>query len=94
LGGQSYLIKLQQSLLQDFVDLALPVDSVLLSDASVDNHGYLNMLLAVFPSGQDHFNRTGIFSLGFVLSNQTYKPSEEFGPYVFIADSYAHFGGV
>lgn len=94
LGGQSYFIKLQQSLLLDFVDLALPVDSVLLSDASVDNHGYLNMLLAIFPSGQDHFNRTGIFSLGFVLSNQTYKPSEEFGPYVFIADSYTHFGGM
>ncbi|KAJ8429941.1 hypothetical protein Cgig2_017991 [Carnegiea gigantea] len=93
LGGQIHIAKLKLSLEQTLPNLALPVDSVLLTDAYEDNHGYLNMPLAIFPSRQNHFNRTGMFSLAFVLSNQTYKPPEEFGPYIFIANSYTHFGG-
>ena len=94
LGGQIHIAELKQSLEQTLQNLALPVDSVLLSDAYEDNLGYLNMRLAIFPSDQNHFNRTGIFSLAFVLSNQTYKPPEKFGPYIFIANSYTHFEGV
>ncbi|KAL3638430.1 hypothetical protein CASFOL_017801 [Castilleja foliolosa] len=52
-----------------------------------------NRLASVFPSGQDHFNRTGLSQIGFMLSNQTFKPSPEFRPFYFIADQYAYFAG-
>ncbi|KAK9669757.1 hypothetical protein RND81_13G152600 [Saponaria officinalis] len=87
-GDPIYFTNLQQSLLKTFVSLKLPVDSISVSDVAVDDFGYLNMHLAIFPAGQVVFNRTGVLSLGFVLSNQTYKPSKEYGPYVFIANSY------
>ncbi|KAL3640883.1 hypothetical protein CASFOL_015851 [Castilleja foliolosa] len=48
---------------------------------------------AVFPSGQDHFNRTGLSHIGFMLSNQTFKPSPEFRAFYFIVDQYAYFAG-
>ncbi|KAH1200541.1 putative leucine-rich repeat receptor-like protein kinase [Glycine max] len=44
------------------------------------------------PVDSDHFNRTGAFSIGFLLSNQTFKPPEVFGPFCFRGDKYEHFG--
>ncbi|KAK9750105.1 hypothetical protein RND81_02G173800 [Saponaria officinalis] len=93
IGNPIYFTQLQQSLLSSFVNFSLPVDAVSLSSASSDSFGYLTMKLQIFPAEQDYFNRTGVFSLAFVLSNQTYKPSRLFEPYVFLADSYTHFGG-
>ncbi|KAL9229353.1 hypothetical protein vseg_004830 [Gypsophila vaccaria] len=87
-GDPIYFTNLQQSLLKTFVNLKLPIDSISLSDVAMDNYGYLNMRLAIFPAGQLSFNKTGVLSVGFVLSNQTYKPTKEYGPYVFIANSY------
>ncbi|XP_074294393.1 leucine-rich repeat receptor protein kinase HPCA1-like [Silene latifolia] len=89
-GNPKYFTDLQQSLLSSFASLKLPVDSVSLSDVATDAFGYLNMHLAIFPAGPASFNKTGVLSLGFVLSNQTYKPSKEYGPYVFIADIYTN----
>ncbi|XP_074309240.1 leucine-rich repeat receptor protein kinase HPCA1-like isoform X2 [Silene latifolia] len=93
LGNPNYFTRLQQSLLHSFINMSLPVGAVSLSSASTDSFGYLTMKIQIFPAGQDYFNRTGVFSLGFVLSNQTYKPSQDFEPYNFLADDYTHFGG-
>ncbi|CAN4108250.1 unnamed protein product [Withania somnifera] len=54
---------------------------------------YLVIHLQVFPSSQDFFNRTGVSGIGFVLSNQTFKPPSSFGPFFFIAESYKYFDG-
>ncbi|CAO2829840.1 unnamed protein product [Amaranthus hypochondriacus] len=92
-GSTNFFTELQRDLLQKLNNFRLPVESLSLSDVSVDQFGYLNMKLAVFPAAQDHFNRTGVFSLAFVFSNQTYKPPKEYGPYVFYASTYSQFGG-
>ncbi|KAM4126248.1 hypothetical protein ACB094_01G373500 [Castanea mollissima] len=42
--------------------------------------------LQIFPSGQGSFNRTGLSQVGFVLSNQSFKPPDDFGPYYFLPD--------
>lgn len=69
------------------------MDSVSLSDPQKPPSQYLQIQLAVFPSGGDSFNWTGVSRIGFALSNQTYKPPAEFGPFYFIADPYLHFSG-
>ena len=51
------------------------------------------MNLEIFPLGQDHFNRTAIIAIGFILSNQTFKPPPYYGPFYFISDGYAHYAG-
>ena len=76
--------------MQSFHDYSLPVDSISLSNPTKESL-YLDLSLEVFPLGQDRFNRTGIFSLGFVLSNQTYQPPEGFGPFYFIGDMYENY---
>ncbi|GAB2288969.1 hypothetical protein Dimus_023274 [Dionaea muscipula] len=49
---------------------------------------YLQVQLGLFPSTGKYFNRSEIQRLGFDLSNQTYKPPREFGPYYFLASPY------
>jgi hypothetical protein len=49
------------------------------------------LTLEIFPSGQDFFNRTSISGIGFMLSNQTFKPPPIFGPFYFIANTYEHY---
>lgn len=68
-----------------------PVDSVSLSNPRMNAYQYLDVTLRMFPSGQDHFNRTGISGIGFLFSNQTYKPPEMFGPIYFLADKYENY---
>ncbi|GFP95054.1 probable leucine-rich repeat receptor-like protein kinase at5g49770 [Phtheirospermum japonicum] len=68
-----------------------PVDSVSLSDPVKNRNNYLLLSLQVFPSGQDHFNRTALSQIGFILSNQTFKPPPEFRPFYFIANNYPYF---
>lgn len=77
--------------MKSFKSHQLPVDSILLSNPTKDSTQYLELSLQVFPSRQDHFNRTGILSIGFLLSNQTFKPPEDFGPFYFMADKYGYF---
>lgn len=69
------------------------MDSVTLSSPRKDSSRYLVLNLQVFPVGQDRFNRTGISSIGFELSNQTFKPPPQFGPFFFIGDPYLNFAG-
>lgn len=69
------------------------VDSVSLSNPTKNTDGYLELNLQVFPSGQDHFNRTGISRLAFILSKQTFDTPSGFGPYAFDANKYTYFAG-
>ncbi|XP_021297279.1 probable leucine-rich repeat receptor-like protein kinase At5g49770, partial [Herrania umbratica] len=92
-GNSSRYKELEQSLMQFFRSHQLPVDSVSLSYPKRASFEYLLVLdLAVFPYGQESFNRTGISMIAFVFSSQTFKPPKElFGPYVFGGDEYEHF---
>ncbi|KAJ6715608.1 LEUCINE-RICH REPEAT-CONTAINING PROTEIN [Salix viminalis] len=93
LENSTYYTVLQKSLMNSFMLHQLPVDSVALSSPRKDSSHYLVLNLQVFPVGQDRFNRTGISSIGFELSNQTFKPPPQFGPFFFIADPYLNFAG-
>ncbi|XP_017978797.1 PREDICTED: probable leucine-rich repeat receptor-like protein kinase At5g49770 isoform X1 [Theobroma cacao] len=92
-GNLTRYKELEQSLGQFFLSHQLPVDSVSLSYPKRASFEYRLLLdLAVFPSGQKSFNRTGISMIASVFSNQTFKPPKElFGPYVFDGDEYEHF---
>ena len=81
--------------MHSFQSHQLPVDSVSLTlsnliKASSEN---LEVKLEVFPYGPISFNRTGIYSIGFMLSNQTFKPPKLFGPFNFLGDKYEKYTG-
>ncbi|KAK3419482.1 hypothetical protein EUGRSUZ_G00039 [Eucalyptus grandis] len=94
LGNLTYFDSLASSMMISFQFYQLPVDSISLSDPRKDSYDYLLLNLAVFPSEGVSFNRMSIYSIGFVLSNQTYKPPHLFGPFYFIADQYTNFAEV
>ncbi|KAB5574533.1 hypothetical protein DKX38_001727 [Salix brachista] len=93
LENNTYYTVLEKSLMNSFMLHQLPVDSVTLSSPRKDSSHYLVLKLQVFPVGQDRFNRTEISSIGFELSNQTFKPPPQFGPFFFSADPYLNFAG-
>lgn len=90
----SRFLSLQESMMHSFQSHQLPVGSVSLSNPKKDLDDYLVLHLQIFPNGQNHFNRTGVSEIGFVLSNQTFKPPKPFGPFSFAADSYRFFEGI
>lgn len=70
------------------------MDSVNLSDPSVDVYSYLQFRLQIFPSVQDSFNRTSISTIGFLLNRQSFLPQLQFyGPFFFIDEEYCCFSG-
>ncbi|KAM0991809.1 hypothetical protein ACFX2I_010125 [Malus domestica] len=71
-----------------WVKLGLTPGSVSLENPFFDINDYLQIHLALFPSSGTHFNRSEVIRIGFDLSNQTYKPPKEFGPYIFIPAQY------
>ncbi|KAL5739803.1 hypothetical protein ACOSQ2_028983 [Xanthoceras sorbifolium] len=71
-----------------WVKLNLTPGSIFLQNPSFNIDDYLQVHLALFPSPGKYFNRSEIQRIGFELSNQTYKPPKEFGPYYFIASPY------
>ena len=94
LGNTTYYETLEQSLTTSFQSsYKLPIDSISLSNPCKNSFEYLELSIKVFPAGQDRFNRTGVFSVGFVLSYQIDKPPPLFGPYFFIGDQYHYFAG-
>ncbi|MED6219843.1 hypothetical protein PIB30_039502 [Stylosanthes scabra] len=90
LQNQSVFALLESSMMRTFHQNNLPVDTVSVSNPRKVEL-YLDLSLEVFPSGQDRFNRTGIINIGFVLSNQSYKPPAPFGPFIFLADNYENY---
>ncbi|XP_049388900.1 leucine-rich repeat receptor protein kinase HPCA1-like [Solanum stenotomum] len=91
LGNRTIYETLQKSLMQSFQNTKLPVESVSLRNPTKNLDDYLVIQLQVFPSSQDRFTRTGVSGIGFVLSNQTFKPPSSCGPFFFIGDPYKYF---
>ncbi|XP_044507956.1 leucine-rich repeat receptor protein kinase HPCA1-like [Mangifera indica] len=71
-----------------WVKMELNPGSVFLQNPFFNIDDYLQVQVALFPSTGRYFNRTEVQRIGFRLSNQTYKPPKEFGPYYFIAMPY------
>ncbi|KAL6527081.1 hypothetical protein OROGR_016171 [Orobanche gracilis] len=71
-----------------WLKLGLSPGSVSLQNPFFNGDDYLQVQLELFPSNAKYFNRSMVQRIGFSLSNQTYKPSHEFGPYYFIASPY------
>ncbi|CAN6350640.1 unnamed protein product [Urochloa humidicola] len=69
--------------------LSLRDGSVFLSGIHFTSDNYLEVKTQLFPSSGVSFNVSDLIRIGFELSNQTYKPPTNFGPYYFIADPYA-----
>ncbi|KAG5525660.1 hypothetical protein RHGRI_032084 [Rhododendron griersonianum] len=93
LGNSTIYTALESSLLGCFQSNQLPVDSLYLSNPTENTDNNLLISLELFPSGQDHFNRTGISGIACVLSNQTFTPPITYGPFYFKADHYNYFAG-
>ncbi|KAK7855922.1 putative leucine-rich repeat receptor-like protein kinase [Quercus suber] len=93
LANNTYYIILEESLMHSFHSHQLPVDSVslTLSNPIKASSEYLEVKLKVFPYGLVSFNRTGISSIGFMLSNQSFKAPIIFGPFYFIGDKYEKY---
>ncbi|KAK8935633.1 putative leucine-rich repeat receptor-like protein kinase [Platanthera zijinensis] len=68
--------------------LSLIPGSVYLSNVLFTEDNYLEVQVKLFPPTGMYFSRSEILKLGFSLSNQTFKPPNEFGPYYFIASPY------
>ncbi|KAH0753329.1 hypothetical protein KY285_006477 [Solanum tuberosum] len=71
-----------------WVKLDLTPGSVSLQNPFFNIDDYLQVQLELFPPTGKYFNRSEVERIGFSLSNQTYKPPHEFGPYYFIASPY------
>ncbi|CAL4894120.1 unnamed protein product [Urochloa decumbens] len=69
--------------------LSLRDGSVSLSGIHFNSDNYIEVKTQLFPSSGVSFNVSDLIRIGFELSNQTYKPPKNFGPYYFIADPYA-----
>jgi hypothetical protein len=93
LTNGSYYSVLENGIRAKFVGYSLPVDSIAIHDPFVDVNNNLQMALEVFPDGKTHFGEQDISDIGFILSNQTYKPPAAFGPYYFIGKHYDFANG-
>ena len=76
-----------------FEKLNVLVDSIAIHDPFFDSNNNLQMSLELFPSGKVQFSEQDISDIGFMLSNQTYKPPGTFGPYYFIGQQYSFANG-
>ncbi|KAH6761124.1 Leucine-rich repeat protein kinase family protein [Perilla frutescens var. hirtella] len=93
-GNKSLYELLEQELMKSFKFHEQPVDSVFLSNPTKNEDDYLVLDLEIFPSNQTYFNHTGIVRIGFMLSNQTFKPPHVFGPFYFKGSKYQYFAGL
>lgn len=94
LGNTSYYSEIEKDLMTTFRSQNLPVDSVSLSNPFRNSTtDYFQLNLSVFPSQTDRFNRTGVSSVSFVLTNQIFQAPDFFSPYFFLGDNYAYYAG-
>ncbi|XP_071694606.1 leucine-rich repeat receptor protein kinase HPCA1-like [Rutidosis leptorrhynchoides] len=92
LDNTTYFTTLHDVLLSSFKSNQLPVDSISLSDPSIDEFKYLQYKLHIFPSGQDYFTRSAVSSIGTVINRQNIS-LPYFGPWFFLDDTYCCFPG-
>ncbi|KAL8252107.1 hypothetical protein R6Q59_035800 [Mikania micrantha] len=90
LTNQTY-DSLRELLMSYFHNATLPVDSMSLLEASRNLEDYLLFKLELFPSGEPVFNRTGISSIAFAFSNQSFPSNDDFNTYTFIPENYNFF---
>ncbi|KAI3994079.1 hypothetical protein MKX01_012336 [Papaver californicum] len=76
-----------------WLKLGLKPGSVSLANPHFNSDDYLEVELALYPVSGKSFSRPDIQRFGFYLTNQTFKPPHEFGPYYFIALPYTSFQG-
>jgi hypothetical protein len=93
-SNNTYYTTLEAGLKNNFLQYQLPVDSISLQNISVDSNNYLEMSLGVFPSNKIYFSQEDVTNIGFILSNQTYKPPSTFGPYFFLGQQYSFYSGI
>lgn len=91
-GNSTYYNVLHGSIMSVLLAYGLPVDSVILSNPSININSYLEISLQLFPSGQDSFNRTSVSTIGFLLNRQPFE-IKYFGPFFFIDEPYCCFPG-
>ncbi|KAG2623503.1 leucine-rich repeat receptor protein kinase HPCA1-like isoform X1 [Panicum virgatum] len=89
LTSPTNFVTLEQDMKTKFEKLNVPVDSIAIHDPFFDSNNNLQMSLELFPSGKVQFSEQDISDIGFMLSNQTYKPPGTFGPYYFIGQQYS-----
>ncbi|KAJ9535605.1 LOW QUALITY PROTEIN: hypothetical protein OSB04_un001257 [Centaurea solstitialis] len=70
----------------------LPVESISISNAIIDEFSYLQYTLHIFPSDQDYFTRSAVSSIGTVINRQTFV-LPLFGPLFFLDENYCCFPG-
>lgn len=89
LSNNSTFLQLEMRL---WIVLGLTPGSVSLQNPFFNVDAYLQVHLELFPPNGKYFNRSEIQRIGFDLTNQTFKPPHEFGPYFFIASPYVFPG--
>ncbi|KAL2227850.1 probable leucine-rich repeat receptor-like protein kinase At5g49770 [Sesamum indicum] len=90
LTNSSLFRSLEMSL---WTKLGLYPGSVSLQNLFFNDDDYLQMQLQLFPHNAKYFSRSEVQRIGFSLSNQTYKPPPDFGPYYFMASPYVFGDG-
>ncbi|KAK7246076.1 hypothetical protein RIF29_40934 [Crotalaria pallida] len=76
---------------QSFQSYGLPVDSFIISNPR-NVLQYLMWDLEMFPPlGQNRFNRTGISSIGYLFSSQTFSSPPNYGPHQFAPNYYGNY---
>lgn len=95
LQNLTYYGLLRGSLMSAFLSRGLPVDSVNLTNPTINIFSYLEITLQVFPSGQNSFDRASVSMIGFVLNRQQFPiPIDQyFGPLYFLDEQYCCFSG-
>nr|GLL37553.1 probable leucine-rich repeat receptor-like protein kinase At5g49770 isoform X3 [Ipomoea trifida] len=85
-------IRNDRSLISAFLDGGLDVDSISVSDPTIDVYSCLQFRVQVFPIGKYTFERTEVSDISFLFNYQDF-PLQQYRPYFYIADDYCCFGG-
>ncbi|KAI3810638.1 hypothetical protein L1987_20259 [Smallanthus sonchifolius] len=92
LDNTTYITTLRDTLMSAFRSGQLPVDSISISNATLDEYKYLQYRLHIFPSSQDYFDRSSVSSIGTVINRQLFS-LPFYGPLFFLDESYCCFPG-
>ncbi|KAD5317868.1 hypothetical protein E3N88_17814 [Mikania micrantha] len=91
LDNTTYYATLHDALISAFRFNQLPVDSISISNATLDENNYLQYRLHIFPSNEDYFTRSAVSSIGTVINRQNFS-IPYYGPLFFLDDSYLSTG--
>ncbi|KZV43706.1 putative leucine-rich repeat receptor-like protein kinase-like [Dorcoceras hygrometricum] len=90
--NSTYYNVLNGSIMSVLLANRVPVDSIILSNPTININSYLQISLQLFPSGQNSFNRSSVSIIGFLLNRQPFE-IKYFGPFFFIDEPYCCFAG-